>query len=163
MGAGRAIRCFNWSGKKMMSQLPWSWCASVVVAVPARSAFRFMADGRKQSNWAMFSWNRRRISGDLFVGTSLFDNKQLYVKLTAREELSLVDYYCGPTADALSWQVEARVIPGEAIGLDHESSLINMTTWRTATTDVVEWELMGHVWQTEIHLIKGLIEREGGA
>lgn len=147
----------------MISQLPWSWCASVIVAVPAQVAFRFMADGQKQSNWAMFSWNRRHVSGDLFVGTSLFDDKELYVKLVAREELSLVDYYCGASADYLSWQVEARVIPGDAIGLDQNKSLINMTTWRTAKTDVVEWELMGHVWQTEIHLIKGLIEREDRA
>jgi hypothetical protein len=137
--------------KKVISQLPWSWCASVIVAVPAQVAFRFMANGQKQSNWAMFSWNRRHVSGELFVGTSLFDDKELYVKLVAREELSLVDY---------SWQVEARVIPGDAIGLGQNNSLINMTTWRTAQTDVVEWELMSHVWQTEIHLIKGLIERE---
>ena len=146
--------------KKVISQLPWSWCASVIVAVPAQVAFRFMANGQKQSNWAMFSWNRRHVSGELFVGTSLFDDKELYVKLVAREELSLVDYYCGASADSLSWQVEARVIPGDAIGLGQNNSLINMTTWRTAQTDVVEWELMSHVWQTEIHLIKGLIERE---
>jgi len=149
--------------QKVIAQLPWSWCASVIVAVPAQVAFRFMADGRKQSNWAMFSWNRRHVAGDLFVGTSLFDEKELYVKLVAREELSLVDYYCGASADSLSWQVEARVIPGDAIGLGRDKSLINMTTWRTATTDAVGWELMGHVWQTEIHLIKGLIEREDRA
>jgi hypothetical protein len=59
--------------------------------------------------------------------------------------------------------VEARVIPGDAIGLGQDKSLINMTTWRTAKTDAEEWELMGHVWQTEIHLIKGLIEREARA
>lgn len=145
----------------MISQLPWSWCASAIVAVPTQVAFRFMADGQKQSNWAMFSWNRRHVSDNLFVGTSLFDDKELYVKLVAREKLSLVDYYCGTTVDSLSWQVEARVIPGDAIGLGQNKSLINMTTWRTADTDVVEWELTGHVWQAEIHLIKGLIEREG--
>jgi hypothetical protein len=119
-----------------------------------------MADGQKQSNWAMFSWNRRHVAGDLFVGTSLFDDKELYVKLVANEVLSLVDYYCGASADSLSWQVEARIIPGDEIGLEQSQSLINMTTWRTAKTDAAEWELTGHVWQAEIQLIKGLIERE---
>jgi hypothetical protein len=144
-----------------MSRLyPWSWCASTAVKVPAKEAYAFMADGQKQSNWAMYSWNRKHVRDDVFVGQSLFDGSSLYVKLVGREELLLVDYYCGLTETELTWQVEARIIPGECVGLGSDACLINMTTWRTTSTTPEQWDLLGNVWEAEIHLIKGLLERE---
>ena len=144
-----------------MSRLhPWSWCASIDVKVPAQTAYEFMSDGQKQSNWAMYSWNRKHIGENVFVGQSLFDGTDLYVKPVGRAELLLVDYYCGTIRGELTWQVEARIIPGDNVGLSSRESLINMTTWRSRDMSRDQWELIGNVWEAEIHLIKGLLERE---
>jgi hypothetical protein len=145
----------------MTSLQPWSYCASIAVKATAKRAFDFMADGNKQSDWALGSWNRKQISADVFFGTSLLDGSEEYIRLVPREDLLLVDYYCGPAPESLTWVVEARIVPGELIGLGPQMSLINMTTWRSANADPAYWQMIEHVWQTEIHLIKQLIERGG--
>jgi len=134
--------------------------AGVHVAVPARTAFAFMADPMKQTHWALGSWDRRHVGDDVFVGTSLFDGKELYVRITGHEELLLVDYSNGPTPDSLRRTVEARIVPGELVGIPTDHCLIVLTTWRDASTDDAQWELVHHVWRTEVHLIKGRLERE---
>ncbi len=142
----------------MIELMPWSYCASIEVNAPAKRAYAFMADGNKQTNWALGSWNRQQLTADTFRGTSLLDGTEQFVKLVPRPDLLLVDYFCGTSLDRLVWMVESRVVPGDLVGLGPEMSLINMTTWRDATTDPRYWALVNHVWLTEIHLIKQLIE-----
>jgi hypothetical protein len=137
--------------------------AGVQVAVPARTAFEFMADPMKQTYWALGSWERRHVQDDVVVGTSLFDNTDLYVRIEGHEELLLVDYYGGPAPDQLRWVVQSRIIPGELVGIPSDHCLIVLTTWRNASTDDAQWELVYHIWRTEVHLIKGRLEREAAA
>jgi hypothetical protein len=132
----------------------------VLVAAPADVAFGFMSDGLKQSRWALGSWDRRVYRDDIFVGTSLFNNNDLFVRLVSDAKLRLVDYYCGVDPDDLRHLVEARIIPGETLGFSATSSAVTLTTWREANISDEEWDITYHVWQTEIHLIKGNIERE---
>jgi hypothetical protein len=134
--------------------------ASIIVAAPADVAFGFMSDGLKQSRWALGSWDRRVYRDDIFVGTSLFNNNELYVRLVSDPKLRLVDYFCGEEPDDLRHLVEARVIPGEVLGYGEGNCAVILTTWREANTSDQEWDITHHVWQTEIQLIKGNIERE---
>lgn len=134
--------------------------ASVLVNAPDEVAFNFMSDGLKQSRWALGSWDRRVFRDDIFIGTSLFNNIDLLVRIVSDPKLRLVDYYCGVDPSDLRLLVEARIIPGPTLGYGAEQSAITMTTWREANTADEEWDLTYHVWQTEIHLIKGSIERE---
>jgi len=137
--------------------------AGVHVGVPAKTAFTFMADPMKQTYWALGSWDRRPAKDDVVVGTSLFDGGDLYVRIEGQEDLLLVDYYGGPTPDELRWMVEARIIPGDLVGIPADHSQIILTTWRGASTDDAQWELVYHIWRTEVHLIKGRLEREAAA
>jgi hypothetical protein len=140
---------------------PHAHCASVCVSVPARVAYDFMADGMQQSNWALGSWNRRQYRDDIFAGDSLFDGKELFVRLVGDPELQLVDYYVGNDPDHLRRLVEARIVPGDELGMDAGSSVVTLVTWRDESMSDEQWELTYHVWRTEIHLIKGLLERQG--
>jgi hypothetical protein len=139
---------------------PPAHTAAIHVDVPAATAFAFMADGMKQSEWALGSWDRRRHSDDVFVGTSRWDFEDLYVRLRSDPDLLLVDYFGGKDPDDLRWIVSARVVPGDQLGLGPQRSLITMTCWRGADTTDEAWELQSHIWPTEIALIKALVERD---
>lgn len=140
---------------------PPAHCASTEVAVPARVAFDFMADGMKQTHWALGSMNRREVGDGVFVGTSRFSFEELYVRLVPQPELLLVDYYAGPDPAAeLRWIVQARIVQGDQLGIGPERSLVTLTTWRHASATDEEWDLRHHVWRTEIALIKSRIEHE---
>ncbi|MCW2954324.1 MAG: hypothetical protein JWQ48_3494 [Conexibacter sp.] len=139
---------------------PPAHCASVEVAVPARAAFDFMADGLKQTHWALGSWNRRELDDGVFVGTSRFTFEELYVRLEAHPELLLVDYHGGSDPDDLHWIVQARIVPGDQLGIGEQRSLVTLTTWRHATASDAEWDLTYHLWHTEVALIKGRLEYE---
>lgn len=144
-----------------MMQAPLTHCASVEVPVPARTAFEFMADGQKQTHWALGSWDRRAVGDDgLFVGVSRWDYTDLYVKLVSDPELLLVDYYVGASPESLGFGVSARIIPGEVLGTGPERSLIALTIWRTAHTSEADWARTAYVWPTEVQLIKSRIEYE---
>lgn len=135
-------------------------CASAEVAVPAEAAFAFMADGLKQDHWALGSVNRRALGDGLFIGQSSFDGSDLYVRLASYPELLLVDYATGPSPEALTPRVEARVRPGSWVGCDDDSvSVVTLTIWRWAEADEEEWQFHHNLWRTEIRLIKGAIER----
>lgn len=142
----------------MSSVDPNAICASVEVAVPARDAFEFMADGMKQEHWALGSLGREALGENLFRGKSSFDGSDLYVKIESYPELLLVDYSTGPSPDQLVPHVEARVRPGSWLRRDDSVCIVTLTIWRDDANDE-EWEFHFHLWRTEVRLIKGAIER----
>lgn len=133
--------------------------ASIEVAVAAEQAFAFMADGMKQNHWALGSQNRKQLGENLFIGQSLFDGSDLYVKIESNADLLLVDYAIGESPDSTLPAVEARVRRGEWLGRDPSVSVITMTLWKWPFATQEEWEMHYHLWKTEMHLIKGAIER----
>lgn len=143
----------------MSSVDPNAICASVEVAVPARAAFDFMADGMKQDHWALGSMNRKALGDGLFVGQSEFDGSDLYVKLESYPELLLVDYSTGPSPQQLVPRVEARIRPGSWLGREDSVSVVTLTIWRPGSADEEEWDFHFYLWRTEVRLIKGAIER----
>src|SRR5262245_7701520 len=58
--------------------------ATVQVEVPAETAFAYVADGLRQSDWTLGSWNREDLGDGLFRGMSLFDGALTYVRIDAR-------------------------------------------------------------------------------
>jgi hypothetical protein len=142
----------------MSSLDPNAICASVEVAVPARTAFEFMADGLKQDHWALGSIGREALNDGLFRGKSSFDGSDLYVKLESDPDLLLVDYSTGPSPEELTPHVEARIRPGSWLGRDDSVSVVTLTIWRDGQDDE-DWEFHIHLWRTEVRLIKGAIER----
>jgi len=138
---------------------PNTHSASIEVAVTAQNAFTFMADGMKQDHWALGSMRRRSLGNNLFVGTSSFDGSELYVRIEANAELLLVDYHIGDSPERLRPLVEARIKPGMALGRDPGCSVITLTLWRAADDSDEDWAMHYHLWKTEVHLIRGALER----
>jgi hypothetical protein len=132
---------------------------SIEVGVPAERAFAFMADGMKQNHWALGSQDRKALGDNLFVGQSSFDGSDLYVKIDSYPDLLLVDYSIGETPEAVSPAVEARIRRGSWLGRADDVSVITLTLWKWPSADQDEWEMHYHLWKTEMHLIKGAIER----
>jgi hypothetical protein len=132
--------------------------ASVEIAVPAERAFAYLADGMKQGEWALGSWERRRIGEGLFAGTSLFDGAELLIRLDAVPALMLVEYHVGRTPDALAPLVWGRVVPGPVVGLGAGRCVLTLVVWRSAGDSPEAWELLGHSFPTEVQMIKGRLE-----
>lgn len=142
----------------MSTRTSRAFSVGTVVAVPAAEAFGFLADGMNQQYWALGSWDRRRLGDDLFAGTSLFDGSELTVRLIPRPELGIVDFETGPSPDALAFAVQARVVEGATLGHPAGSCLLTLTVFRAASVDDDTWERLWHVFETEIHMIRGRLE-----
>jgi len=132
--------------------------ASVEIAVPAERAFAYLADGMKQGEWALGSWNRRPVGDGLFVGNSLFDGSELLIRLDANPELMLVEYHVGRSPDALAPLVWGRIVPGPVVGLGEDRCVLTLIVWRVEGSPPESWELLGHTFPTEVQMIKGRLE-----
>ena len=132
--------------------------ASAEVAVPAGTAFAYLADGLKQGQWTLGSWNRERIGEQLFKGTSLFNGAETFVRITAHPEQLVVDYDVGPAPDRLLRINSARVSPGPLIGLPEGTCVVTLMKWRLPSQDDASWRQACVTFDTEIHMIKGRLE-----
>jgi hypothetical protein len=140
---------------------PNSHTASIHIDVAPERAFEFMASGMEQTHWALGSWNRREVGDGVFTGKSLFDGRQLFIRLESSREHLLVDYYTGPSPQELRRAVMARIMPGEYLGRDPNSCVLALTTFRSDRVSPEAWARTYHAFKTEVHLIKGRLEGAG--
>lgn len=139
---------------------PHCHTSSIAVARPAEQVFDLMSDGLKQGHWAWGSAERRDLGDGLFVGTSVFDGAETYVRLLADRDRLIVDYEVGRSAAAMQFRNMARVLPGALLGHDEGSCVVSLLTWRLATQTDAQWTQMGTVHEAEMYLIRGLAERD---
>src|SRR5579871_5710079 len=132
--------------------------ASAEVAVAAADAFDYLRDGVRQGEWTLGSWQRRQVGENLFHGVSLFDGRDVYVRISADPSLLVVDYEVGPSPDRLLRVNAARVVAGELIGRDPGSCVVTLMKWRTPSQDDEQWQRLCATFDTEIHMIKGRLE-----
>jgi hypothetical protein len=132
--------------------------ASAEVAVSAETAFAYLADGLKQSDWALGSWEREQIGERLFRGVSLFDGSETLVRISANPGALLVDYEVGPSLEALLRVNSARVVPGALLGRAGEGCVVTLMKWRTPSQGDAEWRRACLTFEVEIHMIKGRLE-----
>ena len=139
---------------------PHCHTSSIAVAVPADAAFGIMSNGVEQGRWAWGSFDRREVEPGLFVGTSVFDGKQTYVRIHADSTLLLVDYEVGRTKENMQFRNSARVLPGALLGHDPGSCVVTLMSWRLASQNDAAWQQLGTVHEAEMYLIRGLLERQ---
>jgi hypothetical protein len=138
---------------------PHCHTSSIAVAATAEAAFALMSDGLAQGRWAWGSWDRRELEPGLFVGTSLFDGKETWVRLHADHAKLCVDYEVGRTRATMQFRNAARVIPGALLGYDAKTAVVTLMSWRLASQSNAAWEQLCTVHEAEMFLIKGLLER----
>lgn len=83
--------------------------ASVQCRAPARTVYRFLADGRMLGRWSLACLGARRVAPGLYRGRSLFDGKALLVRPVGDEANLTVHYFAGPARKALAARLYARV------------------------------------------------------
>ena len=132
--------------------------ATAEVAVAAEVAFAYLADGLRQGEWALGSWEREQIGDRLFRGVSLFDGSATYVRITADPEWLIVDYEVGPSLEQMPRVNSARIIPGPALGRGVDTCLVTLMKWRTPGQSDEGWQRACVTFDTEIHMIKGRLE-----
>ncbi|MCW5774284.1 MAG: hypothetical protein KIT16_21760 [Rhodospirillaceae bacterium] len=142
---------------------PFCHTSSIHVRVPAETAFRIMSDGVAQGRWAWGSFDRREVEPGLFVGTSVFDGKETFVRLVADPAKLTVDYEVGRSKDTMQFRNHSRVLPGALLGLDPKSCVVSLMSWRLASQSEAAWQQAGTVHEAEMYLIRGLLERENPA
>ena len=132
--------------------------ASAEVAVPAAAAFAYLADGLKQGEWALGSWQREQIGDRLYRGVSLFDGSEAFVRISADPDQLLVDYEVGPALERMLRVNAARVVPGPLLGRPEGTCVVTLMKWRAAAQGEAEWRRACVIFDTEIHMIKGRLE-----
>jgi len=140
-------------------QDPYCHTSSIAVERPAPIVFEIMSEGLKQGQWTWGSFERREIEPGLFVGRSVFDGKDAFVRLHVDPERLLVDYEVGRSRNAMQFRNMSRVIPGHILGLDAAHAVVTLMTWRLAAQTDAAWAQTGCLHEAEMFLIKGLLER----
>jgi hypothetical protein len=132
--------------------------ASAEVAVDAPTAFEYLSDGLKQGEWTLGSWHRERLEANLYRGRSLFDGRELYIRIHPDERSLVVDYEVGREPESLLRVNSARTVPGPTIGRPEGTCVVTLMKWRTPDQDDAAWRRSCVTFSTEIHMIKGRLE-----
>jgi len=136
-----------------------SHCVTVECATSADRAFAFLTDGGALGRWAFGCWGAAPRGEGLFVGRSLFDDQEIWVRIVDEPRLGIVDYHLGRSPDMLIPRISARVVPGPTVGRDRDHCLLSLMAWRPADMDDARWERLSANHEAEIHLIKALLQR----
>ena len=138
---------------------PFCHTSSIAVARPAEIVFEIMADGLAQGQWAWGSFDRREIEPGLFVGRSVFDGEETFVRLDVDRARLIVDYDVGRSRETMQFRNMSRVIPGDLLGLGPEKAVVTLMSWRIASQSDAGWEQSGCIHEAEMFLIRGFLER----
>ena len=133
--------------------------ASAEVAVPATVAMAYMCDGLSLGEWSLGCWDTRRVEDGLYVGKSLFDGGETWVRIVA-EDLAIT-YHVGWDRDHLVPRIMVLVVPGPATDRAPDHCVVTMLTWRGRDASDERWHRVAVTHETEILLIKARLERAG--
>ncbi len=136
---------------------------SCVVEVPARQAFDYMADGLRQGEWTFGSWDRRQVGERLFVGRSMFDGRETYVRIDADAGHLVVYYAIGEDPEQLRTRNVARIVPGPDLGWSEDRSLVTLLAWRSDFMTDDRWKQLCVSHETQMFIIKSRLEAEAGS
>ncbi|MDT8320299.1 MAG: hypothetical protein RQ826_07205 [Xanthomonadales bacterium] len=123
-----------------------------------REAFELLSDPLKVGEWALGSWNSAAANtGCVYVGTSLLSGEQSWFRIEADRTQRLIDYHVGSESAQLP-RISARIVPAEHYRGEPGRCLVTLTAWRDSQMDDERWRQLCTVHETEILLIKKLLE-----
>ena len=136
------------------------YSVTIEVNVSANAAFEYLREPLNLGKWALGCWDTQATDEPgLYKGTSLFDQQTTFFKFQINEELGLIDSHLGDK-DALKPRISIRVIAGEVYGNLPTFCLVTIDAWRDAGMDDARWRQLCMCHETEILLVKALIERK---
>ena len=137
-------------------------CHSVTaeIAVPAESAFRYLADPVKLGRWALGCFDTQPTGTDgLFKGTSLFDGSEAWFRIETDLKRFLIDYHVGDSKNQLP-RISTRIVPGPNYGRDAEHCMVSMIAWRVSDMSDHRWQRLCATHDAEILMIQAQLESQ---
>lgn len=131
---------------------------SIVCAVDAARALRFLGDGLSLGRWALGSFDTRRVGRGLYQGTSLFDGGTVLIRPVIDHDRSQVDYWVGTRREALSPRIMARVAPTQRGTPGAPACVVSLVAWRADGMGDAGWSRLMACHEAEVHLIQSLLE-----
>lgn len=132
--------------------------ASVRIAAAADAVYGFVSDPARLNLWSVGTW-RTVLHGDgLVEGWAMATGARILVQFDPCPGRRMVDYRIGPTPDALTPRIFARVIAGETTGHGPGSCLLLLGALRTTEMEQDRWDRMIRTHAFEVDLVKALIE-----
>lgn len=136
--------------------------ASSHVEAPSDFTFCHLSDGRKLGRWALGSVDLKPgVKGHVCHGVSLFDESAADAEIRPHPTLDLIDFHFGPNADRRP-RVSIRVTPGADWGLNAQTCLVAITTWRDCGMTDDRWQRTCRTHDLEVLLFKAQIETDWG-
>ncbi len=133
--------------------------STIEVKAPVEIAFEYLSDGVAQGDWTLGSMNRRKLSDNLYSGTSIFNGAELYVRIDKDPERGMIYYHVGPDPENLQPRNVIRIVPGEVVGADSDSCLVTLLSWRNLQADDEKWKLTCVSHETEMPIIRDRLEK----
>lgn len=137
---------------------PHCHCCSCEVQSSPEEAFNYLSDGLRQGEWTFGSWNRRQIDENLFVGTSMFDGKETYIRIDTDPARFLIYYHLGSDPDNLAARNMIRVVPGKVVQAEGKKCIVTLLAWRSAFMDDLRWKQLCVSHESQMFIIKSRIE-----
>ncbi len=123
-------------------------------------AFAYLKDPLKLGLWAFGCRETQAtdIEG-VYVGTSLFNGEKTYFEIEAEEHFRIIDFLLGDLTSR--WpRISLRIVPGPYYGGKDSTCLVTIDAWRERSMSDQRWHQLCVSHETEIFLIKSLLERE---
>jgi uncharacterized protein YndB with AHSA1/START domain len=140
-----------------------SHIASVEIERPAAEVFEFIATPTNLDKWTFGTWQIEIDTDGLVRGTSLFDGETVYVRPDPDPRRMMVDYHLSKTSTGpMVPRILARVVPGDQLGKPADHCVLSLVTWRSAEHDDFTWHKLTTVHETEILLVKSILEQKKG-
>jgi enamine deaminase RidA (YjgF/YER057c/UK114 family) len=131
--------------------------ATAIVAASAEAAFAFMKDGLALGRWALGSFDTQALENGVFRGHSLFDGAARFIRIEDDAAKLSITYHVGQDPERLQPRILATIEPGAGTPPECRVSLI---AWRDASMTDERWRHLTTTHETEILLVKALIERK---
>lgn len=138
---------------------PLSHAASVRIGVAAETALAFLADPAAMHRWSFGTWETILHADGLVEGRSLFDGAVTFARAEVDAAGGVIRWHLGPAPDRLTPRIVAHVVPGERLGFAEPSCVLTFLAWRAAGMDDERWHKLTSSHETELVLIKALLER----
>ena len=107
-----------------------SHAATAECAVAAPAAFALLCDGAQIGRWALGAWATEPRGDGLYVGRSLFDGSETWIRPVPDRARLLIDYHVGSGPATLVPRIMARVMPGPQVGRGGGVCLVTLLAWR---------------------------------
>ena len=133
---------------------------TIEIDLPWEKVYDFLNEPLNLGKWALGCMQAKPAEEEgLYCGVSIFDNEVNYFKLKANREFRVIDFHIG-SRTVLQPRISARVTPGSIYGNEDSFCLLSLQAWRDLEMSDVRWHQLQVCHETEMILVKKLLERE---